>query len=300
MDEMNFTDTKIVFRSSLRGYNKNDVNLFILNSNKKFANAEKSYIATIRDLRFDIDNAKDELDLLNRHTEELEKKLIDIETERSAAVAELDELKAENAGLIEECTALRRELGEKDVQIDEYKNRSSVSSAEKYEYERKIASLEAELTATKNEAELMRLKGLKEQNTFKPSVTMEQTETVTTELLYKAKAASEEMLRRAEESTAVIMERARNEAVSCRSDMLSATKEIITSVSDELHRSVDICMNDFVRGIRSANNDSSLIADEVKRCGDDFGRRIERLQSDLDRTISEKLSEFDRKHGLFR
>ncbi|MBE6707831.1 MAG: hypothetical protein E7578_01140 [Ruminococcaceae bacterium] len=340
MDEMNFIENKIVFRSSVRGYNKKDVNKFIANENKKFADIEKSYIGTIRNLRFDLDNVREETSLLNRHAEELEHKLIDMEHERDSDHSKIEslmntkfELEAEIARLTSECASLKKEIDDKDQVIEEYKKRAALSSAEKNEYEATVDALKTELEAAKMEAdcanrcsdsanselsylaeqhealaieskadkaELMRLREIVRQSDTRPSVSVEQAESVASELLHKAKTASEEMLRRAEESTAVIMERARNEAASCRSDMLSTARDIITSVSGELHRSVDICMNDFVRGIRNAKNDSSLIADEVKRCGDDLGRRIERLQFDLDRTISEKLSEFDRKHGLFR
>ena len=120
------------------------------------------------------------------------------------------------------------------------------------------------------------------------------------ELIARARIASEDVLRHAEEGAGVIIERARNEALSFRNEIFTAAKDMIATIAEELQRSVEMCMTNFVSSIKTARTDSRRTPGASSRSDDELGRRIERMQSDLDRAIADKLAEFDRKHGSFR
>ena len=103
------------------------------------------------------------------------------------------------------------------------------------------------------------------------------------------------MLKRAEEGAAIILGKAKDEVNTCRSEAVYAVKEIFDAATEELRRSIGICMNDFASALKKAKNDPSRADDAADFCDDDLGRRIERMQNDLDRAIAEKLAEFDSK-----
>lgn len=115
------------------------------------------------------------------------------------------------------------------------------------------------------------------------------------DMLLRAKYASEDMLKRAEEGAGIIIDRAKDEMFTRRNEAVKAAKEIFNAATEELRRSIGICMNDFAAAIRNSKNDPARTSEAADICDDDLSRRIERMQNDLDRAIAEKLAEFDSK-----
>lgn len=331
---MSDTERKVVFRSAVGGFNKKDVNLYIFNENRRFASIEQSYINTIDELRSELEAKVNEIHCLGERISILE----GISEKLAEAENEIEFLSKERSELQTTALDLTVKLEEKNKAIQELEASSEAACvAIRAEYEATIAdiklSFEGEISALKHEisakdlslenaniekvgaltalesmkheleAEKTKNSVLSEENaaiSAKQAKDSKEAEILADELILRAKQASEEILTRAEEGAAIIIERAKDEALLFRNDILCTAKEMISAASDELQRSVGICLNDFVNGMRSSKLAPRRGADDIGRFDDNLARRITRMQNDLDRAIAEKLAEFDRKHGILR
>lgn len=262
---MSKKNSKVIFRTAMGGYNKNDVNTYIENENRRFASAELEMSSEIKRLEDELEgaraslkrydgvseslaNAKNELDLLKN---ELMNTKAELNRYKSAAEA-LDEAKGEITRLKDELNTVRGKL----VVDENDKNTENAAESNVEEIDSVVAS----------------------------------------ELIRKAKSASDEILLRAEVGAREIVERARKEVIDSRGDMISDAKDIFNAATSELRRSIGICMSDFITGIKTARGSAGKVTDDALRCDDELSQRIERMQNELDRAISEKLAEFDRKN----
>lgn len=257
----------VVFKTSIGGYKKKIVNEYIENENRRFAELEAEYNETIEGLRRDLDAAHDKIGTLRVKADAY-----------SSLQVELEEKNAL--------------LSEKEAALTSLENALSQKNDELRDANEKAVSLVAQLADTK--AEITRLSD--ELETKQESLSSRNTAEYlyeTDAILNRARNATEDMLRRAEAGAEVILDRARKEALDYREEIFAAAKEVFTAATEELRRSIGICMSDFVSGIKSAKNDPARATDTSARCDDDLARRIERMQNDLDRAIAEKLAEFD-------
>lgn len=295
--------SNILFRTSMSGFNKEDVNKYIQDENRRFAALEGEYTEKIDGMKRELELAKAEIERLTEHYEAylaLQREAEDLRTSldksndvitaltekadsASAAVAEADQ---KNVNLLDENVTLREKIKTMEATI-----------AEK---DSEIEGLRIEVkNATTENAELR--KKIVEDNAFRDgSEKHPATEGMTDDeknqfgdMLLRAKYASEDMLKRAEEGAGIIIDRAKDEMFTHRNEAVRAAKEIFNAATEELRRSIGICMNDFAAAIRNAKNDPARTSEAANICDDDLGRRIERMQNDLDRAIAEKLAEFD-------
>jgi len=339
---------KPLFRSSIRGFNKEDVNKYIHGENRRFESLEKNYITTIDSLKGELVGAeKTVADLRERLNTlaDLETELASFKKRCASLESDLEESKLSFAlseekyaallassnsntsshnsavteyeatieGLRNETVALKSSLATVTNDRDDALDKVAAASEENGLLREQISDLRALLDERDSEVGILRgeIEGLKQtaaRMADRPYVaprdtcvndTYVEAEAAAKELLRRAREAAEDMLRRAEVSSDRLLERAQTRAVACRADMITTARELISSVSAEVHRSVDECSSDFIRSVRSVFRETgaSVTDSSYLRCEDEFSGRIARMQAELDRTIEEKLSEFDRRHG---
>ncbi len=328
---MNDNERTVMFRTALGGFNKEDVNLYIYNENKRFAAVEQSYIDNIEELKLELDARTNEMRSMSERLVVLE----DVNEKLAAAEDEIERLSAKLSGSENTALDLAIKLEEKSMAVKTLEDSIEAASASiRAEYETTIADIKsffeaetntirmelisaklagenadieknsalAALEALKEELEAEKAKNatLAEENADiceKQAIDIYETERIAEELIARATEASEEILARSEEGASVIIERAKEEAFSFRNDIFTAAREMISAAAEELQKSVGICLSDFMNGIRSTKFTSGRTSVGAGRFEDELGRRISRMQNDLDRAIAEKLAEFDRKHG---
>lgn len=280
----------VIFKTSIGGYKKSTVNDYIESENRRFAELEASYNNTIDSLKRMLDNAEREIGRLHG-----------IEENLTGTIAELNRVNSENAQLRDDAKSSADEyeslLSEKDDRIKVVEAALDAKNEEIALLSRRVDSISAEL-----EEKITSVNELTEQNAAlrnsaentkadaRDRVDTESNETA--ELIGRAKAASEDMLKRAEESAGIILERAHKEALDYREEIFVAAKEVFDAATDELRRSINFCMSDFISGIKYAKGNAERTRNATAICRDDLSRRIERMQSDLDRAIAEKLAQF--------
>ncbi len=245
----------IIFKTSIGGYKKKLVNEYIESENRRFTELEVEYKETIEGLRRELDEANNKIGILSAELDTKNSLL----SEKEAAFS-----------------AIETELAQKTDEASAANEKALLLMGDISDAKEEIVRLGAELEAKRE--------SVRRTDEYKYETDV---------ILNRARSATEDMLKRAEAGAEVILDRARKEALDYREEIFAAAKEVFTAATEELRRSIGICMSDFVSGIKTAKNDPARAADTSSRCDDDLARRIERMQNDLDRAIAEKLAEFD-------
>lgn len=268
---MSDKNSKVIFRTAMGGYNKNDVNTYIESENRRFASAEQEMRSEQKRLESELENAR----LSLKRCESVSESLANAKVELDRLKNELESTKAELERYEGAAEALVEAKGEISRLKDELDRAKSELAA---------ANEQPDTAKDAHGAENESVGNSEEFNSV-----------IAAELLRKAKSASDDILLRAEVGAREIVERARKEVIDSRGDIISDAKDIFNAATSELRRSIAICMSDFITGIKTARGSSGKVTDDALRCDDELSQRIERMQNELDRAISEKLAEFDRK-----
>ena len=264
-----------VFRISVRGYNRSDVNDYIFSENRRFKAIEDEYKSTIEELKRRLDEANaraDELAVKEKDDTLNLQKINELEAETARLRSELESEREKNAALTNNADALTTEL-----------------LSAKREVESLTAALEA--AASKKSEEV----------TEAPAAAHENDDTIDpeaiAEMLKRTHSASLEMIGIAEKRSAEMLERAREEAAQSRAEMLDAAKKMLDRVQSDVRESVDTYMGELLSGIDTAKKSSFAVAEEFEKCGTKLSRRLSGMQNDLDRAIAEKLAELEMTPG---
>ena len=95
---MNENEMTIAFRSSFAGYNKDDVNNYIFNENRRFSSIEHSYLVMIDDLRGELAHAKEEivrLGEISKAYDDLTVKAANAEVEAAEKIVKMEKEQSE-------------------------------------------------------------------------------------------------------------------------------------------------------------------------------------------------------------
>lgn len=275
---MSDKNSKVIFRTAMGGYNKNDVNTYIESENRRFASAEQEMRSEQKRLESELENARLSLKRCETVSESL-----------ANAKGELDRL-------MNELESTKAELESARAELERYEGAAEALVEAKSEISRlkdELDRVNSELAAANERPDTAKdAHGAENESAVNSE---EFNSVVAAELLRKAKSASDDILLRAEVGAREIVERARKEVIYSRGDIISDAKDIFNAATSELRRSIAICMSDFITGIKTARGSSGKVTDDALRCDDELSQRIERMQNELDRAISEKLAEFDRK-----
>ena len=307
-------ENKALFRTAMNGYKKSDVHAYIKSEDLRFVSVEREYIdriesmtKTINELTAKIASADAEINRLseeNASVAALRSENAELHAQLDSAKNEISEKDAEIIKLREDIETLTKENTDAAEQLRAISANCELLTSRIMDSDNKVRDISNEVSRLNEEN-----KELKEKISERPQCaqnteshenegyTLSDSEKKQiSEMINRARSASEEMLKRAEAGAEIIIDKARSEVYSYRLKTFSAAKEVFNIATDDLRRSISVCMNDFVASMKSSKGDPARSAEAADVCDEDLSRRIERMQNDLDRAIADKLAEFDRKN----
>ncbi len=122
-----YKKTPISFRTSMGGYNKDDVNRYIQQMHFQFSRAEEQKEAEITKLRQELSSKQQNADAdgeLKKENEELKARLEEGSASSAAMKAELEELRASLAAAREELDAAKATLEEKSTEFAAFREKT--------------------------------------------------------------------------------------------------------------------------------------------------------------------------------
>ena len=248
----------VAFRSAMSGYNRKDVNAYIIEINREFEAREAELTAKITSAEESAaeaakaaETAREEAQAARQAKDEAEAILV---TLRESG----DALKEENARLSEEIAALQAKLAEAE--------KAAIADPESDE--------------------------------IKKSMKYDQISAQIGDILINANSSADRIVAAANAEATRIMTETEDEATYIRARLSDAADRMLTHISTELHASTDHCLGELMTALREMrDNTGALLADFEKR-NRDLKEKVAYYQTSLNDTIHKALTEMDQKYGI--
>ena len=248
----------VAFRSAMSGYNRKDVNAYIIEINREFEAREAELRAQIT--AAEEATVKTDAELQTAR-EEMRAALRDKEAAESilAALRESGEaLKDENARLTEQIAALQAKVAEAE----------------------KAAALDPE------------------SDEIKKSMKYDQISAQIGDILINANSSADRIVAAANAEATRIMTETEDEATYIRARLSDAADRMLSHISTELHNSTDHCLGELLTALRQMrDNTGALLADFEKR-NRELKEKVAYYQTTVNDTIHKALTEMDQKYGI--
>ena len=217
-----------VFRKSMSGYKKQDVNNYILSLNKKYSESEKDYKHNISKLNSDLSKANDEIEALKVQFEEEKKVYESLIAEKEAEIA---------------------------VKNDEYAKLSADMEAKITESE----SLKAEVEVLRNAAETKRstiadsFGGITDEG--EKAVLFDCISAKTGEIMLIACKTADDIIAKAKAEAAAIIEEANMKKDAMLNNISGSADTVASDISSYIKTAVDGCIDRIYTSIKTVNTD---------------------------------------------
>ncbi len=279
------------FRSAMRGFNKEDVNAYVIELNREFSDKESELLDQINNLR--------------RALEESEK-------EKNKIVEDMEELRnavAENGVLAESLTKITEERDKLLVLIEEQNNNVEL-------LQNKIDHLTEELktqldTNALSEKTITELKGKLNSAETQLSTLINENDTITStdsdaEIISKYEHISSQIgdiLISANKNADEIVKNAYTEAKKTRAESIKAAEHerlrieaavaaIIFAINNDLENGVDGCIREFKNYSEDILYSSKTMIDELNKKHQLLSKHTEYFTDSLEEALRKKLIEF--------
>jgi len=255
-------EKNIAFRSALSGYNREDVNRYILEMNRNFEEQELA-------LRRAAEEAAAHLDTLTAEKEELTRAKEEAERVIAAHRENADRLKEEN-------TLLREKADSAAARLEDAM--------------KKISALEAELTECRNTPASA--------EASEKSQKYDQISAQIGDIMIGASSSADKIIAAANAEAGRIMAETEEEAIYIRSRLSDTADEMLTSISGRLHVSTDHCVTELMTALREMRDSASALIRDFEKRSSDLSDKIDYYQSNVSETIAASLAEMDEKYGI--
>ena len=256
----------VAFRSAISGYNREDVNSYILELNRNFEEREKS-------LRETADNRASQLEELTAQMDTLRREKEEAETIIASLRETADQLKEEN-------TNLREKLKEAESQADVLKGQ--VDAAEK-----ESASLRGELMSRQQDTE-----------TSAKSLKYDQISSQIGDIMINANSSAEKIIATANSEAGRIMAETEEEAICIRTRLSDAADEMLSTISDRLHLSADNCISELLASLREMRESADALLRDFEKRGNELNDKINYYHTGISDSVSKSLKEMDEKYSI--
>lgn len=248
----------VAFRSAMSGYNRKDVNAYIIDINREFEAQETELRAQITaaeekaaKAEADAQSAREEAAAAVHGKEEAEVIL--------AALRESgDALKEENARLTEEIAALQAKLAEAE----------------------KAAAVDPE------------------SDEIKKSMKYDQISAQIGDILINANSSADRIVAAANAEATRIMTETEDEATYIRARLSDAADHMLTHISTELHDSTDHCISDLLTALREMRDRTGALLADFESRNRELREKVAHYQNSVNETIHQALTEMDQKYGI--
>ena len=260
------SEKNVAFRSALSGYNREDVNKYILEMNREFEEREHT-------LKEEAECVSAQLAEISAQSQQLKKQLLEAEAVIAALRESSDLLKEKNAALTEQLHAA-------SAQAD-----TSALCQQKAEAE--IIRLQAEL---QKQTELSQAS--------EKSLKYDQISAQIGDIMINANTSADQIVASANTEAARIMAETEEEAMYIRTRLSDTADEMLSAISERLHISTDHCLTEILSTLRDMRDASdALVRDFGKKAGD-LSEKIEEYHTSVSDTVSRSLSDMDVKYGI--
>jgi len=258
--------SNIAFRSALSGYNREDVNRYILDLNRRL---------------------EEQAELLERAAAENEQIRAALEEEKGKAQQALrtekearEEAERQLASLHEEAVRRRKEA-EEDALV-----RASLEK-ELDDANKKLEALQKEL-AVRPSADTSTEKSQK----------YDQLSAQIGDILINANQSADNILTSAHAQAARIVTETEEEANYIRTRLSDTADEMLTAISAQLHLSTENCVTELMTAVREMRDSADSLVRDLEARSRELDTRIEYYQSNVSENIEKSLSEMDQKYGI--
>lgn len=254
----------IAFRSALSGYNREDVNRYILNINQQLEEKDA---------------------LLKKNEEEAASLQSSLKAECDKAVLQRDEAaeklrEAENLIL-----ALRQEKDALAEQMEKETERAAKAEEEREEALLKIRELEKNCTENSD-------------CSAQKSQKYDQISAQIGDILINANQSADNILTSAHTEASRIVSETEKEANYIRTRLSDTADEMLSSISSQLHVSTENCVTELMTAVKEMHDSADSLVRDLQARSRELSDRIGYYQSTVTENIESALAEMDQKYGI--
>ena len=248
----------VAFRSAMSGYNRKDVNAYIIEINRDFEARETEFTSKITSAE---ESAAEAVKAAEAAREEA-KAALQAKEEAEAILAALresnDAMKEENARLTEQIAALQAKLTEAE----------------------KISAVDPE------------------SNEIKKSMKYDQISAQIGDILINANSSADRIVAAANAEATRIMTETEDEATYIRARLSDAADHMLTHISTELHDSTDHCLSELMNALREMRDCTGALLSDFEKRNLLLKEKVAYYQTSVTDTIHKALTEMDQKYGI--
>ncbi|MBE6561562.1 MAG: hypothetical protein E7662_10605 [Ruminococcaceae bacterium] len=257
---------KVAFRPAISGYNREDVNQYILDMNRDFEERE----AALRDAA---QAAEEKLKEAAEFSAALEVQIGEAEAVSAALRESIDRLKEENA-------SLRDQAQSSDARAAELMGRLDAS-------EKEASALRDELNSRAQTAEAS-----------EKSLKYDQISAQIGDIMINANSSAEQIIAAANTEAGKIMTETEEEAMYIRTRLSDTADEMLSAISERLHVSTENCLGELLNALREMRDSTDALLREFGKRNHELSEKIEYYHANVSDTVAKSLSEMDEKYGI--
>ncbi len=256
----------VAFRSAISGYNREDVNQYILEMNRGFEEREIT-------LREAADTASSQLAEITALADSLKAENAEAESVIRSLRESIDQLKEENA-------SLRDLLQSADSRTAELTDRLDSS-------EKEASALRQELNSRAQTAEAS-----------EKSLKYDQISAQIGDIMINANSSAEQIIAAANTEAGRIMTETEEEAMYIRTRLSDTADEMLSTISERLHISTENCLGELLTALREMRDSADALLRDFGKRNHELGEKIEYYHTSVSDTVSKSLAEMDEKYGI--
>lgn len=257
----------VAFRSAFSGYNREDVNQYILQLNRSFEEREI---------------------LLKQETGALEARIRDTSAQLEEAHRQMEEAFRSRESAERILSALRETNDQLRDQLAALQTRTEEAESQLLSAKERIGILEDERSAAQADDHTESEKSRK----------YDQLSTQIGDILINANEAAERIVSTAHADAARIVTETEDEAVSIRTRLSDTATEMLSSLSTELHASTESCITELLTSLGEMRENAAALMRDMEDKHRELEARIDYYQRGVSETIEKSLAEMDEKYGL--
>lgn len=261
------------FRSALSGYNREDVNRYILELDRRLEEQQDSLRKTSEEAAAQISDYRQKHDDALRQAAEAQKALTEAENVISALREELERLRCENEQM--------------RISVCAETERASAAESALSEAQKSIHALQNELASRPSE-----------EKSSEKSQKYDQISAQIGDILINANQSADTILSSAHAEAARIVTETEEEANYIRTRLSDTADEMLTSISAQLHLSTENCVTELMTAVREMRDSADSMVRDLDARSRELNDRIEYYQSNVSESIEKSLSKMDQKYGI--
>lgn len=257
---------KILFRSAISGYNREDVNQYIFDMNRSFEERENAL--------------KEAADSVSAQLEELTSLINSLKEEKTEAESVIGTLRESVDQLKDENASLRDQLQSSDSRTAELTDRLNAS--------------EKEASALRNELNSRAQTSVESEKSLK----YDQISAQIGDIMINANSSAEQIIAAANMEAGKIMTDTEEEAMYIRTRLSDTADEMLSAISERLHTSTENCLGELLNALREMRDSTDALLREFGKRNHELGAKIDYYHANVSDTVAKSLSEMDVKYGI--